>query len=773
MALFAGLKEEGRVLKMSVRPSKLMLKRASVIMFLVLVLGFGSSLVRLVYLQIFKGEEYRESAELEMLADSSVQALRGTIYDCNNRVLAESAGAWRVFVDPKSLYNNLNKEGEDPAKIQANVDAKRQLVASGLAKILDVDEASILEKLQKTGSGEETIKTRIELKEKNAVSSFVTENKLADCIGIKPDTKRYYPGNNLASTIIGFTNADGSGNSGLEYKYDSVLTGVPGRIISAKSGSMSAMPIEYTANYEAQKGTSLVLTVDSSIQELLENELEKAREGAQANAAYGIVMDVETGAILGMSNQEDYNLNEPYTICNEDTLAAIEEIEDEEEKNAAIGVARQAQWRNRTISDTYEPGSVFKVITLAAALEEGVVNESTSHNCVGGIQVADNYIRCHKRDGHGAQNLQQGLMNSCNPFFITIGQKLGLEKFTEYFKAFGFTEKTGIDLTGEAAPAAGYTYHKAEDMKLPQLSSYSFGQTFQVSPIQMITAISAIANGGKLMKPYVVAKQLDESGNIIKETKPTVKRQVISETTAQRVLTMMEAVVSSGTGKNAYVAGFHVAGKTGTSQKIGAGNGQYVSSFACVAPADDPKVAILITIDEPVGQINGGQIAAPVAATLVEEVMTYLSVEPEYTEEEQNLIDVAAPALTGRTVDDATEIADDENLKVRVIGNGDNVVRQIPAFGQTMPRNGVVILYTDDRAEETTTVPDFSGMSLSVARRSANDMGLNLRISGNAFSGNDILAYRQDIEPNTEVKYGTVVTVYFKAYSGVSDSIYG
>lgn len=756
---------------MASKPSKLMLKRASILLMIVLVLGFGTGALRLAKLQLVDGETYRQKAELQQLGDSSVQALRGTIYDSNGRVLAQSATAWKVFIDPSNI--SVETKGKTEAEIEAALEVKRELIADGLSTILGVEKESILEKSRKTSSGYQKIKGEVELTAKNEISAFIAENKLYDCVGIEPDTKRYYPYNSLASTIIGFTGTDDIGIEGLEYKYDSVLTGIPGRVITAKNGTLGSMPIEYTATYEAQQGTSLVLTIDETIQGLLENELEKARESAQANAAYGLVMDVETGAILAMSNQPDYDLNQPYTVLDEDVQAKIDAIEDETEKNTAVSNARQAQWRNRTISDTYEPGSVFKVITLAAALEEGIVDESTSYYCHGGIQVADNYIRCHKREGHGAQNLQKGLMNSCNPFFITIGQKLGVDKFCEYYEAFGFTQPTGIDLSGEAVPTAGVTYHKQENMGISQLSSCSFGQTFQVSPIQMITAIAAIANDGKLMQPYIVAKQLDEAGNVIKQTEPTVKRQVVSESTSEKVLEMMEAVVSSGTGKNAYVAGFHVAGKTGTSQKIGAGNGKYVSSFACVAPADDPEVAILITIDEPIGQINGGQIAAPVAATLIEEVMTYLSIEPEYTEEEQNLIDVAAPALTGRTVADAKEIAEDQNLSVRVIGNGENVIKQIPSFGQTMPRNGVVILYTENREEGTTTVPDFTGMSLSVARKSANNLGLNIKISGNAFTGADILAYSQDIEKDTEVKYGTVVTVYFKSYSGVSDSLYG
>ena len=756
---------------MASKPSKLMIKRAGILLALVLVLGFGTGMVRLAKLQLIDGEEYRQKAELQQLGDSSVQALRGTIYDCNGRILAQSATAWKVFIDPSNIKVNEKDKTED--EIKAELEAKRRMISNGLAEILGVGAESVYEKSLKTTSGYQKIKGEVELESKNRVSEFISENEYYDCIGIEPDTKRYYPYNSLASTIIGFTGTDDVGIEGLEYKYDNVLTGIPGRVITAKNGTLGSMPIEYTASYAAQQGTSLVLTIDETIQSLLEAELEKAYESAQANAAYGLVMDVETGAILAMSNQPDYDLNDPYTILSESVLTEIDAIEDPTEKNEAVSVARQAQWRNRTISDTYEPGSVFKVITLAAALEEGVATKDMSYTCVGGIQVANNYIKCHKHEGHGRQNLQMALMNSCNPFFITVGQKLGVEKFCEYFEAFGFTETTGIDLSGEAVPKAGVTYHTQEKMGISQLSSCSFGQTFQISPIQMITAIAAIANGGKLMKPYIVAKQLDEEGNVIKETQPTVKRQVISESTADTVLGMMEAVVSAGTGKNAYVAGFHVAGKTGTSQKIGAANNQYVASFSCVAPGDDPKVAILIAIDEPVGQINGGQIAAPVAATLVEEVMAYLSVEPEYTEEEQTLIDVAAPAVTGRTVEDAKQIADDHNLKARVIGSGDNVVKQMPAFGQTMPRNGVVILYTDDRAEEMTTVPEFAGMSLSMARRSANDLGLNLKISGNAFSGSDILAYSQDISKDTQVPYGSVVTVYFKSYSGVSDSIYG
>jgi len=750
--------------------TKQMSKRAMKLIVGLLILGFGTSMIQLAGIQLVNGREYKEKAAERYLGDTEVPALRGTIYDCNMHALAQSASAWLVYIDPVNI--TVSKKNKTESQIESDLNAKRELIANGLSEILGVDAQNILEKTKKN-SRYEKIKGELDLNLRTKVMAFIDENNLYSCVGVSTDVTRYYPYGSLASTLIGFTGDQDVGREGLESKYDDILAGVPGRIISAKSASSGSVPIEYTSINEAKQGTSLVLTIDRTIQSKLETELGKAYESAQAKGAYGIVMDVKTGAILAMSNMPNYDLNDPFTLYSETENERISKIADEEERKTAVSAAVKEQRKNSVITASYEPGSVFKLVTLAAALEEGVVSESTTHTCVGGIQVPGHYIRCHKRDGHGYQTLQMGLMNSCNPFFISTGQKIGEEKFYDYFESFGFTSKTGIDLAGESEPRANAAYHSRGNFGISQLSSYSFGQTFEVTPLQMITAVAAIANGGKLMTPYVVAKQLDEAGNVIAETQPTMKRQVVSETTSKRVLTMMEAVVSAGTGKNAYVAGYHVAGKTGTSQKLHDGTGKYVASFACVAPADDPEVAILIAIDEPVGQVNGGQIAAPVASSLIEEIMTYLGVDPEYNEEEQNLIDIVAPSLIGRTVSDAKSIAKDKKITVRVIGDGENVIRQIPGYGQTMPQQGVVILYTDDREEEKVEVPDFSGMSLSVARRSANDVGINIKVSGNAFSGSDILAYAQDISPGTEVKYGDVVTVYFKSYSGVSDSLYG
>ena len=479
-------------------------------------------------------------------------------------------------------------------------------------------------------------------------------------------------------------------------------------------------------------------------------------------------MDVNTGAILAMASMPNYDLNNPQSLTDSER-EALEAYEDAAEKSKARNGMLYSKWRNFIVSDSYEPGSVFKIITAAACLEENVATLETTYSCSGKIQVSDWTIKCHRREGHGMQNFQQGLMNSCNPFFITVGQKLGAEKFYEYFEAFGFTEKTGIDLPAESTPVAGVTYHGLDQMGIVELSSSSFGQSFQVTPIQMITAMSAIANGGKLMQPYLIAKELDENGNVIKETKPVVKRQVVSEKTAQTVSQMMEAVVSIGTGKNAYVSGYRVAGKTGTSQKLGH-KGKYVSSFGCFAPADNAEIAILILVDEPVGQINGGQICAPVAAQVIEKTLEYLNVERQYTEKELAMLDVTAPNLVGMTIGEARAALKKDGYEVRTVGSGETVTAQMPAYQQTMPKNGIVVLYTDADAERLTArVPDLRQMTVSQANKYALAAGLNIKISGNALNTGELVSYDQSEEPGTEVEYGKTITVYFKSDTDVND----
>lgn len=737
---------------MQTRPSKRMATRAALAM-AGLSLAFLYGIGALIYAGLINGEENRLKAERNQLSDTQIAAERGTIYDSNMNVLAKSASAWLVYINPSQIKDDTQKE----------------LVVNGLSQILGVDADSVRTKAEKTKTGYQKIAGEVETDVKEALEAYIDENsdnKLSTIIGIDPDTKRYYPYSSFASTIIGFTNSDDKGVGGIEMQYDDDLTGVSGRIITAKNAQQGSMSSDYETTYDAKPGESLVLTIDEVIQYYLEQGLEQALVDTGAKYAYGIVMDTDTGAILGMTSKPDFDLNNPRKISNAALSETIAAITDDTQRAQETTNALYAQWRNRTISDTYEPGSVFKTVVVSAALEEGVVDLNTTYTCTGGIQVADNYQRCWKPGGHGHETLTQGLMNSCNPFFITIGQALGEERFYKYFEAFGFTEKTGIDLPAEAKPVAGKTYHALESMGISELSSSSFGQTFQVSPIQMITAVNTIANGGKLMQPYVVDSKLDSDGNVVYKTTPTVKRQVISEKTASTVADMMEQVVSIGTGKNAYVAGYHVAGKTGTSEKIGI-EGAYIASFAGFAPADNPEISILIAIDEPTGEHGGGAVAAPIAGMLLEKIMTYLNVEPQYEDDELSNISSVAPSLVGKSVGDAKVSA--AKFTVKVVGSGTKVISQTPAAGQQMRTGGVIVVYTEENAaKQTATVPNLCNMSMSQANSAAVNAGFNIRLSGTTNSG-EVLSYKQSVNAGEEAEIGSVITVYFKSNVDVQD----
>ena len=737
---------------MQTRPSKRMATRAALAM-AGLSLAFLYGIGALIYAGLINGEENRLKAERNQLSDTQIAAERGTIYDSNMNVLAKSASAWLVYINPSQIKDDTQKE----------------LVVNGLSQILGVDADSVRTKAEKTKTGYQKIAGEVETDVKEALEAYIDENsdnKLSAIIGIDPDTKRYYPYSSFASTIIGFTNSDDQGIGGIEMQYDDDLTGVSGRIITAKNAQQGSMSSDYETTYDAKPGESLVLTIDEVIQYYLEQGLEQALVDTGAKYAYGIVMDTDTGAILGMTSKPDFDLNNPRKISNAALSETIAAITDDTQRAQETTNALYAQWRNRTISDTYEPGSVFKTVVVSAALEEGVVDLNTTYTCTGGIQVADNYQRCWKPGGHGHETLTQGLMNSCNPFFITIGQGLGEERFYKYFEAFGFTEKTGIDLPAEAKPVAGKTYHALESMGISELSSSSFGQTFQVSPIQMITAVNTIANGGKLMQPYVVDSKLDSDGNVVYKTTPTVKRQVISEKTASTVADMMEQVVSIGTGKNAYVAGYHVAGKTGTSEKIGI-EGAYIASFAGFAPADNPEISILIAIDEPTGEHGGGAVAAPIAGMLLEKIMTYLNIEPQYEDDELSNISSVAPSLVGKSVGDAKVSA--AKFTVKVVGSGTKVISQTPAAGQQMRTGGVIVVYTEENAaKQTATVPNLCNMSMSQANSAAVNAGFNIRLSGTTNSG-EVLSYKQSVNAGEEAEIGSVITVYFKSNVDVQD----
>jgi len=760
-------------------PRQRMTQRALSVFVLMVVLGFGASIFSLVRIQLVQNEKYRRKAEGNQLQSTLLPAQRGVIYDAKKEVLAKSANVWKVYLNPSRFPN----------------DSVREEVCKELSQMLELDYDALMAKAKRSDLKYLDIKRRIELEKRDEVAGYMDKKityqvevynkktkakELQDrtirvrvMVGLDVDIKRYYPLGDFASTIIGFSGEDDIGLDGLEKRYNDVLRGVPGRRITAENGRGYVMDVQYETLYDAKQGTSLMLTIDESIQRFLEKELEQVHIDTQSKAVYGIVMDVKTGAVLGMAGMPNYDLNSPREIQDPAVQAQLDAIEDPDEKSEARKNAQYAMWRNRGVSDIYDPGSVFKIVTAAAALEEGTFPLDGTYTCKYSIKVRDRVYRCHRAGGHGHETFTQGMMNSCNPFFITVAQSLGVEKFYDYFEAFGFTEKTGIDLPAEFQPKAGVTYHKKEDMTEVNLASMSFGQSFQVSPIQIINMVACIGNGGKLMRPYIVAKELDEKGGTVRETQPTVIRQAVSEATAKQVAEMLRMVVAQGTGKNAYVPGFNVAGKTGTSEKLGKDGkleGKYVTSFAGFAPAEDARIALLITIDEPVGDHGGGLVAAPVAARVMEASLNYLNAEPHYTPEEMEMLRLKTPGVAGKSVAAAKTQLDAAKLSVKVVGEGKEVVSQIPAEGKNISKGGVVILYTQkDAKAQLTQMPDFTNLSITQAMNLASARGLNLKISGNTLKSGELRAYRQSEPLGKELELGSDVTVYFKSSMGVTD----
>lgn len=708
---------------------------------------------RLFYLQLVNGSELSAKAESQQLSDTEIPAMRGTIYDSEGNVLAQSATVWNIFIDPSNIKN----------------EKQRDLVVNGLTDILKLDDEEKQEVIKKSKKQTKyaVVAEKVENDIKESLSKYVSENKLGNIIGTEQTTRRYYPYGNFASTVLGFTGDDNQGLSGIESYYDEQLTGTNGRIITVKDANSNKLPTDYETSINAQNGNSLVLTINQTIQYYLEKGLQTTLEEYDCKGAYGVVMNCKTGAVLAMASLPDYNPNEPYKISYDKTKEKISKLSTDEEKKQAESAAVQAQWRNFTVSDTYEPGSVFKTFMASAALEENVVNLNTKYTCTGSIKVEDHIMKCHYHAGHGTQTLTQGLENSCNPFFITIGQKLGVHKYFQYFQGFGFSQKTGIDLPGEAAPQ----YYKENQYGIVELSSASFGQTNSLTPIQVCTGLCAIANGGMLVKPYVVSEIKDDDGNTVSKTNTTEVRRVISKDTSEKVRKMMKSVVDNGTGKNGYVAGYSVGGKTGTSTKLAeSSNGnKYIVSFAAIAPSDDPEIAMLIICDEPNQDLGGGALCAPIAAEVVEQAMTELNIEPKYSESELKKLSVSAPSLVGTTVESAESKLTSAGLTYKVIGNGKKVLKQNPSASAKIPNGGVVVLYTEKDAKSTTTVPDFKGMTVSEANAAAAAANLNIEISGNSLSSSNVVAYKQSAAKGDKVENGTVVDVTFKSTTSVLD----
>lgn len=730
-----------------------MLKRI-LIMAVVIIFLMTTTVARVFYLTIVRGEELSEKAETQQLKDTEITAMRGTIYDSNGNVLAQSASVWNVFIDPLNIK-----------------DKQRDLIVDEFANLFGYDADEKKEFYDKTTHQNhyELVEKKVENNIKEKLSKFVSKNELGGCIGTEQTTKRYYPYGTLASSVIGFTGADDQGLSGIESYYDEQLTGTNGRIITAKDAKSNNIANDYETSIAATDGDSIVLTINQTIQYYLEKGLRETMNEYQAKGSYGVVMNCNTGAVLAMSSLPDYDCNEPYKLTYSKDKKAIKKLSDKTAKQEAESAAVQNQWRNFTVSDTYVPGSVFKTFVASAALEENVVNLNTTYNCTGSIQVDKYKMKCHYHPGHGTQTLTQGLENSCNPFFITIGQKLGVHNYFKYFDAFGFTQKTNIDLPGEASPQ----YYKEDQYGIVELSSASFGQTNSLTPIQVCTGLCAIANGGKLLQPYLVSSIADANGKTVKKTQTKEIRQVISADTSEKVRKMMKSVVDNGTGKNGYVAGYSVGGKTGTSTKLGESkNGEgdkYIVSFGAIAPSDDPEIAMLIIVDEPNQDLGGGALCAPIAAQVTQEAMNVLGIEPKYNDSEMKDLSKQTPNVVGKSLDEAKKTLEENNLNFVVVGDDSTVTRQCPSGADTIPNGGTVYLYTDDSEKQTVIVPNFNGLTVNEAKDLASSSNLNIQIAGNSMSSGTVVAYRQSEEKQAKVEKGTVVTVTFKNTQSVLD----
>lgn len=730
-------------------PAQRLRQRTAILILLILVLGFGAAVLRLTYLTTVQSSELQESAVDLQLADTTVSAKRGTIYDANGNVLAESASVWQVVMSPVNFKN----------------DKQRQAAAKGLSEIFDLEYNDVLDDT-KQQSHYVVVKRRIESDEREKVLELIdTLKKDYSCSGViqlLDDYKRYYPKNSLASSVIGFTGSDDQGLEGIEYEYDSYLSGTPGRIITAQNARGTDMPFRYEQNVESEDGNNVYLTIDETIQSICEKYMQKGVEDNNVlNKGVCIAMDVNTGAILAMVTTDGYDLNNPYELSAKDKkkIKSTSKKKQAEAESAALS----NMWRNKAVADTYMPGSVFKMCVASAALEENLVNDKTSFTCTGSIEVEGETIHCSNISGHGTQNFVEVISNSCNPAFIQIGQMLGAGKFRQYYQGFGFSDKTGIDLPGEAEDS----FWKEGKMGGVDLAVASFGQNFTITPIQMITACAAVSNGGYVVQPHVVSKITDSKGNVIKTVDKKIKRQVISDDTSKKMNEYLEYNTERQGAAAGYISGYKVAGKTGTTEKRGVTKFEssfsedYISSFCGYAPADDPQIAMLVFFDTPDGDAYyGSQVSSPVFINIMSEVLPYLDVKTSYTDEELGYVDASAGDYTGVSVDEAKTAVEADGFTATVKGNGSTVISQIPTVSSGLQKGGSIVLYTDsDSQSETVSVPSLIGLSPDEVNDVASAYGLNVSFSGATTSSGT--SSSQNIEAGTSVSPGTVITVSF------------
>ena len=775
----------------SQRANRTILRRTLVLMVLFGVVVFIPLIVTLYNLMIRDHDYYEAQAIDNQTRYTSLSASRGQIFDRNMNVLASSKTVETVFIDPNEIAQEMTKP-ENSNLLDH--------IARGLSEILDVSTDFVYKQAEDKAFRYKVIRRKIPEELADEVRSFVSENEIKG-VYLETDAQRYYPYSSLAAQVMGFVSTDNVGSEGLEAYYDSYLQGTAGKVVTTKGNYGSEMLYTYEKYYDASDGDSLVTTIDQTVQHYLEKNLETAIEKYDIiNGAFGIVMDVNSGQILAMANLGSYDPNNYQEIYDQalagqleaqyqDALLLDKDSDAYQEAmsayNQAVAAERLRQWRNRCVSDGYEPGSTFKLVTLAAALDCGAVTENSTFYCGGHETFNDREqeVSCWKAAGHGMQTTMEALGHSCNIAFGHIGVNMTRKTFVEYFKAFGFLEKTGVDLPGEASGL----FWAEDKFSVANLISASFGQTFRVTPMEQVRAVAAIVNGGYLLKPYVVSQVLDSDGNIVKSNERTVLRQVISEETSATMCKMMEYVVTDGTAGSAKTPGYRVGGKTGTSEKIDTydENGKPVEdkivSFIGVAPIDDPKYVVLVALDTPnyvAGTsytphnqyISGGLMAAPTVRDVFLDILPYLGVEPDYSSDDIRGVNITLPDVIGMTEDEAAALLSGKSITYRTVGQGSTISDQLPNPGAEVPGNSEIILYFGNavKTTEQVEVPDFVGYGIADVDYLATNAGLYIQAKGTDHRDEYVTVAYQDIEPGTMVDRGTTITVEFTT-GGASD----
>lgn len=704
---------------------------------------------RVLWLQTVDGAYLKKAATQQQTRDNIITSKRGTIYDRNNKELAVSASVEMVTVSPNEI-----KKAEST-----------ELVSKKLAEILSLSYDDVYKKVTKN-SAYEIIKRKVESEQTDQIRALKADKATKEAfagVGLEEDTKRYYPNGNFASNILGFTGTDNQGLYGIEKAYDDELSGVSGRVISVKNAVGVDMPYKYEQKYDSQDGLNVVLTIDETIQHFAEKHLEQAVEENMPNqGAFALVVAPKTGEVLAMATNPNFDPNKPFEIVDQETLDAIAALPSDEQSKAK-NEALAKQWKNKAVTDTYEPGSVFKILTYAMALEEGVANVNDTFNCSGGVKVGPNTIHCWKTAGHGHETLKEGLQNSCNPVLMELGRRLGVDNFRKYFHDFGMDARTGFDIVGESQGV----FFQEGAMHEVELATCSFGQSFQVTPLQLAAAISGVVNGGSLIRPHIVKALTDENGAVVKNYEPEVVRKIVSEETSAIMRDFIENVVVNGTGKGAKIEGYRIGGKTGTSEKQPRGQGKYVASFVGIAPMDDPELLCIVAIDEPTGSMyQGSQIAAPVVRNILEDTLRYLGVEKQLQGDELVAMQSNVPEVRGLALADGKKQITDEGFAVKVVGEGDTVQQQLPKPGASLSKGSTVILYTDTTEVAKVKVPDVTGMSMPQARTAIESAGLNIEILGGADESGKSPASKQDPPAGSEVSPATTVRVEFVFMDG-------